>query len=60
MERLRELPDGSVHCVVTSPPYWGLRDYGWAGQIGLEATPAEYAAMSRRRLEAETAQAVLL
>ena len=34
----RQLPlaDGSVHCVVTSPPYWGLRDYGVAGQIGLE------------------------
>ncbi len=34
MERLRELPDESVQCVVTSPPYWGLRDYGtaiWSG-----------------------------
>lgn len=34
IERLRELPDESVHCVVTSPPYWGLRDYGtgkWEG-----------------------------
>src|SRR6516164_444034 len=39
---LRNLPDNSVHCVVTSPPYWGLRDYGVGGQIGLEATPAEY------------------
>ena len=38
IERLRELTAGSVHCVVTSPPYWGLRDYGVAGQIGLEAT----------------------
>jgi DNA modification methylase len=37
-EVLRSLPDESVHCVVTSPPYWGLRDYGVAGQIGLEAT----------------------
>jgi DNA modification methylase len=36
---LRTLPDESVHCVVTSPPYFGLRDYGAAGQIGLEATP---------------------
>ena len=35
-EVLRTLPDESVHCVVTSPPYWGLRDYGVAGQIGLE------------------------
>ena len=32
----------SVQCVVTSPPYWGLRDYGVAGQLGLEPTPEEY------------------
>lgn len=32
------MPDESVHCCVTSPPYWGLRDYGVAGQIGLETT----------------------
>ena len=32
------LPDKSVHCVVTSPPYWGLRDYGLDGGIGLEPT----------------------
>ena len=37
-DRLAELPDESVHCVVTSPPYWGLRDYGVDGAIGLEAT----------------------
>jgi DNA modification methylase len=36
------LADGSVQCVVTSPPYWGLRDYGVAGQMGLEATVGEY------------------
>ena len=41
-DKLRELPDESVHCVVTSPPYFGLRDYGVAGQIGLEPSPAEY------------------
>lgn len=41
-ERLRELPDESVHCVVTSPPYWGLRDYGVDGQIGLEPTMQEH------------------
>lgn len=40
--RLREMPDESVHCVVTSPPYWGLRDYGQEGQLGLEETPDEY------------------
>ena len=39
---LRELPDASVDCCVTSPPYFGLRDYGEAGQYGLEASPAEY------------------
>lgn len=38
------LADESVDCVVTSPPYWGLRDYGVAGQLGLERTPAEYVA----------------
>jgi DNA modification methylase len=37
-EKLAELPDESVQCVVTSPPYWGLRDYGVQGQIGLEPT----------------------
>ena len=43
-EALAKLPDSSVDCVVTSPPYWGLRDYGVDGQIGLEATPLEYVA----------------
>lgn len=36
------LTDQSVHCVVTSPPYYGLRDYGVPGQLGLEPTPDEY------------------
>jgi len=39
---LREMPDESVQTCVTSPPYWGLRDYGNEGQIGLEKTPEEY------------------
>lgn len=39
---LPTLPAESVHCVVTSPPYWGLRDYGVDGQLGLENTPEEY------------------
>jgi DNA modification methylase len=43
-EILKSLPDNSVNCCVTSPPYFGLRDYGAAGQIGLEETPAEYVA----------------
>jgi len=41
---LKTLPDCSVHCCVTSPPYFGLRDYGCAGQIGLESTPDAYVA----------------
>lgn len=40
--QLRTLPDECVHTVVTSPPYWGLRDYGVAGQLGLEATPEQF------------------
>jgi DNA modification methylase len=44
IERLKGLPDNSVQCCVTSPPYWGLRDYGNDGQIGLESTPAEFVA----------------
>src|SRR5690606_12445567 len=42
IETLRSLPDGIVHTCVTSPPYWGLRDYGVPGQIGLEPSPEEY------------------
>jgi DNA modification methylase len=40
--RLRELSEGSVRTCVTSPPYWGLRDYGNDGQLGLESTPQEF------------------
>lgn len=39
---LAQLPGDSVDCIVTSPPYYGLRDYGVDGQIGLEETPREY------------------
>ena len=42
IEGLKQLETGSVNCCVTSPPYYGLRDYGAAGQIGLESTPEEY------------------
>ncbi|ALA48607.1 DNA methylase [Mycobacterium phage PopTart] len=38
----RGLPDGSADCIVTSPPYYGLRDYGAEGQYGLEESPAAY------------------
>lgn len=40
--RALPLRDGCVDCVVTSPPYWGLRDYGVAGQLGLQQTPDDY------------------
>ena len=41
-ERLRELPDASVDCVITSPPYFQLRDFGMAGQLGLEPTVGDW------------------
>ncbi len=41
---LATLPDGIARCCVTSPPYWGLRDYGTSGQLGLEPTPDAYVA----------------
>ena len=44
LEVLPTLEAQSVHCVVTSPPYFGLRDYGVDGQLGLEETPAAYVA----------------
>lgn len=44
LTELKKLPPSSVNCCVTSPPYWGLRDYGVEGQFGLEKTPDEYVA----------------
>jgi DNA modification methylase len=44
LEVLKTLPDESVNCCITSPPYWGLRDYCIDGQLGLEKTPDEYVA----------------
>ena len=41
-DKLKELDDNSIDCVVTSPPYWGLRDYGVDGQLGLEPTYQEH------------------
>lgn len=43
-EVLKTFPDESIDCVITSPPYWGLRDYGQPGQLGMEDTPEEYTA----------------
>lgn len=43
-ELLKQLPDACVQTCVTSPPYWGLRDYGVEGQLGLEQSPHEYVA----------------
>tara|TARA_R100000482_G_scaffold60080_1_gene21924 strand:+ start:3192 stop:4118 length:927 start_codon:yes stop_codon:yes gene_type:complete len=42
IERLKDIEDNTIQCVVTSPPYWGLRDYGEDNQLGLEETPEEY------------------
>ena len=42
IEQLKTIEDKRVHCCVTSPPYWGLRDYGHESQLGLEATPEDY------------------
>lgn len=44
VERLRGLPADSIDCCVTSPPYWGLRDYGVTGQLGMEPTLGEHLA----------------
>lgn len=44
LTELQKLPDGIVNTCITSPPYWGLRDYGVEGQLGLEATPEVYVA----------------
>jgi site-specific DNA-methyltransferase (adenine-specific) len=41
-EQLRRIPDASVQCCVTSPPYFGLRDYGQSAQIGREETPEAF------------------
>jgi DNA modification methylase len=42
LDILKTIPDSTIQCVVTSPPYFGLRDYGIDGQIGVEHTPMEY------------------
>lgn len=42
LEKMSEIENESIDCVITSPPYWQLRDYGWSGQWGLEPTYQEY------------------
>lgn len=42
LNRIKEIPDQTVQTCITSPPYWGLRDYGHDGQLGLEPTPEAY------------------
>lgn len=42
IKKLKEIPSESISCIVTSPPYWNLRDYGDSSQIGQERTPEEY------------------
>lgn len=53
-EMLRTLPDESVHCVVTSPPYWGLRDYGTARWVGGDPACDHIAGMARNDTARET------
>ncbi len=52
LEQLRNLEAESIHTCVTSPPYYNLRDYGAAGQIGMENTPEEYITMQPRSTSA--------
>lgn len=47
LDVLRDIPDASVDCIVTSPPYYGLRDYGTSGQYGLEESPQAYVEVLR-------------
>ena len=42
LDQLKTLDDQSIHTCITSPPYWGLRDYGNDDQLGLESSPDEY------------------
>ena len=42
LEKLRELPSNHVQCIITSPPYWGLRDYDNDEQLGQEDTPEKF------------------
>ncbi len=42
LETIKEFPDESIDCVITSPPYWQMRNYGWKGQWGLEQTYLAY------------------
>jgi DNA modification methylase len=42
LEEMKNIPDNSVDCIITSPPYYGMRDYGSDAQIGLEKNPEEY------------------
>jgi len=60
---LRRLPSESVRCIVTSPPYWGLRDYGYDEQIGLEATLSQflhpdYVALAALRLQGQNSNVI--
>ncbi len=50
LEVLKTLSDESIDCVITSPPYWGLRDYGVNGQLGLEKDFKEYIKLAEKRI----------
>ena len=42
LDKLKDIPDGVFDCIISSPPYWGLRDYGVEGQLGLEPDFRDY------------------
>ncbi len=50
-EKIKEIPDSSIDCIITSPPYYALRDYNVSGQIGLEATHIEFLNTMQRMME---------
>jgi len=51
LEQLKNIPSESIDCIITSPPYWGLRDYGADGQWGLESNFKQYLAKMRNFME---------
>ncbi len=57
LDRLKALPDNSVHCVVTSPPYWALRDYGtgtWEGETWTGGDPSHRHQQQQQRVQSES------
>lgn len=51
LEKLKEIPDESIDCIITSPPYWGLRDYGVEGQLGLEPSFKDFLKVMKKVMD---------